>query len=275
MSETTQPTVGDRYVLAVGEAGARRLQLLDRVYGPATRRLLADVGLRPGMHVLDVGCGTGPVTRFLATTVGNSGSALGIDIAASQLEIARAEAATAGLTNITFREAGAYDTRLPRSSFDLVFCRLVLCHLNRPLDAIREMAAILKPGGILCCQDLDLGNFFAFPRTAVYEQMRESAIELGRRRGVDFCLGPKLPSLFREAGFPQPEIRFDQPVYLRGEEKRFWEYTFLEAEPAFMQTGTLNREGFLDLARGAEAIYRDETIMVAQACMPAVWATKG
>jgi len=52
----------DRYVLGTGEAGADRLRILHRAYGPGTRRFLGLAGLKPGMRVADIGCGGGQVT---------------------------------------------------------------------------------------------------------------------------------------------------------------------------------------------------------------------
>jgi 2-polyprenyl-3-methyl-5-hydroxy-6-metoxy-1,4-benzoquinol methylase len=64
----------DRYVLGTGEAGAARLRILHRAYGPGTRRFLGLAGLKPGMRVADIGCGVGQVTVDLAELVGVKGT---------------------------------------------------------------------------------------------------------------------------------------------------------------------------------------------------------
>jgi hypothetical protein len=60
------------YVLATGEAAAYRLRILHDLYGPGTRRVLLESGLRGGMRVADLGCGVGMVTGLLAELVGPS-----------------------------------------------------------------------------------------------------------------------------------------------------------------------------------------------------------
>src|SRR5262245_7486249 len=116
------------YVLATGEAADYRLRILHRLYGPGTRRLLRDAGVRPGLRVADVGCGVGMVTGLLAELVGPEGQVVGIDASGEQLRQARRRLSTGG-HNARFVEASATDTGLPRESFDLVYCRFLLLHL--------------------------------------------------------------------------------------------------------------------------------------------------
>jgi len=65
-----------------------------------------------------------------------------------------------------------------------------------------------------------------------------------------------------------------QPSFLRGEEKRLWEYSFLEASPAPLDSGITTRKEVDVLAAELEQIALDETILVAQTRMPAVWARR-
>jgi ubiquinone/menaquinone biosynthesis C-methylase UbiE len=125
-------------VLATGEAAAYRLRILHRLYGPGSRRVLLEAGLRRGMRVADLGCGVGMVTGLLAELVGPEGYVVGIDASAAQLAQAREQLPPGG-TNIHFVEASATDTGLPPGLFDLVSCRFLLIHLAEPERALREM----------------------------------------------------------------------------------------------------------------------------------------
>src|SRR5436190_1149938 len=86
--KNTGNTVGDSYVLKTGEAGARRLELLDRVYGPETRRVLSQIGIPRGGRAADIACGTGTTTAWLAKAVGPDGDVTAVDISVDQLKLA-------------------------------------------------------------------------------------------------------------------------------------------------------------------------------------------
>src|ERR1700752_4393831 len=90
------------YVVQVGEAGKTRLDLLNNVFGPYSERFLNLAGLKNGMHVLDVGCGTGNMSCKIAELIGTTGSVVGIDNSAEQLLIAQEQAKKNKLTNTNF-----------------------------------------------------------------------------------------------------------------------------------------------------------------------------
>ena len=127
----TVPSTPAPYALATGLAAAHRLRILHGLYGPGSRRVLLEAGLRRGMRVADFGCGVGLVTALLAELVGPEGHVVGLDASAAQLAQAR-ESMPAGSTNIRFVEASATDSGLPPASFDLAYCRFLLLHLPEP-----------------------------------------------------------------------------------------------------------------------------------------------
>jgi SAM-dependent methyltransferase len=275
MSEPGQTSpIGDNYVLASGEAGAKRLELLQRVYGSATERVCREVGLAEGWRVADIGCGTGSASCWFAQQVGPDGAVTGLDASPAQLTIARGRASQKGLANVVFMEGSAYEPGLPPGQFDLVFCRFLLCHLQRPADALREMVAMLRPGGVLVVQDLIVTSIFTDPVSPAYQRFIEVVMGVGAKLGVDYCLGRRLHQLFREAGLMNIDVVLDQPAFISGEQKRFWEYTFVEASPAMLGGGFLSQDEFERLAAELSAIGTDDDTLVAQACMPTVRGTR-
>lgn len=136
----------EHYILATGGKDLRRLQLLHQVYRPGTEALFRRVGLRDGLRVVEVGCGTGNTACWVAEQVAPNGSVVGIDVSADQVGQARRQAADRNLTNVEFHAADAYSPRLPEGSFDLAYCRLVLMHLTRPADALAAMRNLVRPG---------------------------------------------------------------------------------------------------------------------------------
>ena len=265
---------GEYYVLATGRAGEARLELLDAVYGPSTRKLLADVGLLQGMSAADIGCGDGDVACWLAGRVGTTGTVVGVDISADQLAIARQKALAQDLTQVRFVAASAYSTGLARGAFDLVCCRSLLSHLQQPEEALREMSALVRPGGSLVCEDIDMTTLRTDPPTAAYARVVEILLALGEDRQADYRVGADLEALFRAVGHPDPDVRSDQPAFRTGESKRLWEYTFLELVPALLEAGVTTAAEVAALTPELARIGADETTTVAQARKTQVWARK-
>jgi SAM-dependent methyltransferase len=260
------------YVLATGEAADYRLRLLHDLYGPGTRRLLLEAGLRPGMRVADLGCGVGMVTALLADLVGPTGHVVGVDASAAQLAQAR-QRLNPGGTNVSFVEASATDTGLPPGSFDLVYCRFLLLHLREPERALGEMRALLKPGGVLACEDGDLTSAGSEPPSALGAFADLFGL-LGPVRGVDYTLGRRLFQMVQAAGFPEPEVAFNQPVVARGERKRFLELSAAEAGPAFIDAGLITAEQLGRTLAEMRRLAADGAVLAVMPRMAQVWAKK-
>jgi SAM-dependent methyltransferase len=267
------PGVTGQYVLATGAAAAYRLNLLHGLYGPGTRRVLLEAGLKPGMRVADLGCGVGMVTALLAYLVGPLGHVTGIDFSGAQLAQARERLRGSG-TPIWLVEASATDTGLPRESFDLVYCRFLLIHLAEPERALREMYALLRPNGILVCEDGDLTSAGSEPPSAL-GAFADLWGRLGPVRGVDYTLGRRLFHMVQDAGFPAPEITFNQPVLARGENKRLLELSVAEAGPGFIAAGLITAEELERTLAEMRRLNADETVLAVMPRMSQVWARKG
>src|SRR5262249_21622080 len=185
------------------------------------QRVLADAGIRPGMRIADLGCGVGMVTKLLAQLVGPEGQVVGVDASGAQLAQAKQRLRDKS-ANVEFVEASAIDTGLPTAYFDLIYSRFLLIHLTEPELALLEMRRLLKPNGILVCEDGDLTSAASEPTSAL-DAFADLWGRLGPHRGVDYTLGRRLFQMVQTAGFPAPEITFNQPVLARGENKRFLE----------------------------------------------------
>lgn len=143
--------------MQAGFVPALRFHALTRFYDPLIRvgmrdtrfkrRLVQQVGLRPGMRVLDLGCGTGTLTVLLKESCPDA-EVTGLDADPAILALAQRKARDAGVT-IDFREGSATDPPFPPGSFDRVVSSLVFHHLNgedkaRALDRTRSL---LRSGG--------------------------------------------------------------------------------------------------------------------------------
>jgi ubiquinone/menaquinone biosynthesis C-methylase UbiE len=94
--------------------------------------------LRPGMHVLDCGCGSGAITLGLAQAV-QPGQVTGIDIAEVEIERARNRAREERVDNVHFKLGDVYELPFSERAFDLVFGHNVLEHVAQPDQALREI----------------------------------------------------------------------------------------------------------------------------------------
>ncbi|MFF1396617.1 class I SAM-dependent methyltransferase [Streptomyces sp. NPDC058287] len=114
--------------------------------GPRFEAAVAELGLRAGDRVLDAGCGTGRALPALRDAVGPSGAVLGVDLTPAMLEAAvRAGRDRAGSLML------ADVTRLPvrSESLDAVFGSGLVAHLPQPQKNLRELARVVRPGGLL------------------------------------------------------------------------------------------------------------------------------
>jgi ubiquinone/menaquinone biosynthesis C-methylase UbiE len=104
--------------------------------------------VREGDHVLDVGCGFGDTAIKLAHRVGPSGRVVGVDCCEAFLDYARADAAEAGLVNVSFIEGDALAMDF-EPQYDFVFSRFGTMFFSNPVAGLRNMRKALKPGGTM------------------------------------------------------------------------------------------------------------------------------
>jgi SAM-dependent methyltransferase len=264
----------EHYILATGGKDLRRLRLLHRVYGPGTEALFRRVGLRDRLRVVEVGCGSGNTACWVAEQVAPRGSVVAIDVSADQIEQARRQAADRGLRNVEFYVADAYSPRLPDGSFDLAYCRLVLMHLTRPADALAAMRDLVRPGGLVVCEEMDLGVWLCDPPAEAMARFFALNTALGERRGENFSLGASLHRLFRAAGFDRPEVGANFALAVRGEEKRLLGMTFAEFAPELVREGLATQEEADRVAAGLFQLADDETTLFGFPLVAQVWATR-
>ena len=118
--------------------------------------------LKPGMRLLDVGCGPGSITVGLALRV-EPAHTVGIDTSESVIETARSLAKAKPVRHLTFEVGNIYESRFPDESFDAIFAHQVLQHLRRPVDALRQFRALLTSGGVVGVRDVDWGSTIFYP----------------------------------------------------------------------------------------------------------------
>jgi ubiquinone/menaquinone biosynthesis C-methylase UbiE len=123
------------------------------IWDPFTERLFRDAGIGAGQRVLDIGSGVGDVAMLAARLVGPSGAVIGVERDPVTIATARSRVANAGLSNVSFMES---DIRgVPSTEhFDAVVGRAVLQYLPEAGGALRSLAALVRPDGVVALQDV-------------------------------------------------------------------------------------------------------------------------
>lgn len=145
--------------------------LLIRAGDHLTKRQL---GLRPGMNVIDVGCGPGRLTLPIAQQVGPAGFVLGIDVKAQKVQRAEQSGQAMGLKNVRFERTGAGEGKLLPNHFDRAVLLAVLGEMSNREAALAEIFQALKSGGIL-----SITEGFLDPHHQSQEQIRRLARKVG------------------------------------------------------------------------------------------------
>lgn len=153
--------------------------------------------LEPGMRVLDFGCGPGTISVGLAKAV-EPGELFGIDMEASQIEIARAAAEAGGHRNAVFQTADVTDLPFEDDSFDVAHCHAVLMHAPDTMAVLAEVRRVLKPGGIISSREMFVDSSFLEPSL---RDGWETFAKLIEANGGHPQIGRELKRLFIEADF--------------------------------------------------------------------------
>ncbi|MER6213520.1 methyltransferase domain-containing protein [Streptomyces sp. NPDC001674] len=179
--------------------------------------------LRPGMRLLDVGCGPGTITADLAELVGPGGRVTAVDAAPDVLDQAAAYAAERGLEGaVDFAVADVHALEFPDDTFDVVHAHQVLQHVGDPVRALREMRRVCRPGGIVAVRDADYAAMTWYPATPGLEEWLELYRRVARANGGEPDAGRRLLSWARAAGFTEVRASATAWCYAAPEEVAWW-----------------------------------------------------
>jgi ubiquinone/menaquinone biosynthesis C-methylase UbiE len=161
--------------------------------------------LKPGMRLLDVGCGPGSMTSGFAQRVA-PGETIGIDPSADVIATAKSLAGATAARNLSFEVGSIYEPRFAAGTFDAVFTHQVMQHLRHPVDALRQMRALLAPGGVLGVRVVDWGSAIFYPESDGMRRALAIQFDLARRNGGEPNAGRHLRRWLREAGFGETRL---------------------------------------------------------------------
>lgn len=194
--------MNDTYVHGYDPRESRRLQ--DQA-SSLVELLHSDTSYPAGSRVLEAGCGVGAQTVTLAE---NSPDALitSVDISEASVAEARKKVAAAGLTNVKVLQADIFDLPFEPGSFDHVFVCFVLEHLSRPVEALRVLRDLIRPGGTITVVEGDHGSAYFHPDSEAARRAILCQVELQRRAGGNSMIGRELYPLLCDAGYSSVRV---------------------------------------------------------------------
>jgi ubiquinone/menaquinone biosynthesis C-methylase UbiE len=169
---------------------------VEPAYQAMVKSYLADIAFPPQARVLEIGCGTGSVTRVLAQWHGVD-RVLGID--PSPVFIERARALASGLGNAEFRLADGRELPLDAESFDVVVLNTMLSHVPQPQRVVAEGCRVLRPGGWCAAFDGDYAT--ATVARDEFDPLQTCVAAFRTSFVNDSWLGRRLPQLLSVGGF--------------------------------------------------------------------------
>ncbi len=175
-------------------------------------------GIRPGMRIADLACGSGKTTSCLNNLVQPGGSATGIDISPKRIDYAKTHYLAESVDFIT------RDIRKPFDKiglFDFVWVRFVLEHnLANSFDIVKNASSLLKPGGIMCLVDLDYNCLSHYGLSSRLEKTLNGVMSfLEKHANFDPYVGRKLYSYLYDLEYEQIDVRIDAHHCIFGEIK--------------------------------------------------------
>jgi len=212
MSTTSSAAAsGSTYVLGHDDVEVQRLLLQGRLYNDYTEHALRLAGLRPGMRVLDVGCGPGDVSFIAARLVSPTGTVLGVDAAPEMIALARARATEQGLSAVHFTQATIDAIALDEPA-DAVVGRLILMHLPDPAATLRQLSAWVRPGGTIAFSENDISGARSIPDIPLFRQVTAGITRAFVAMGLSPQFGTTLHTIFADAGLGPPHLTLGTPI---------------------------------------------------------------
>jgi len=194
-------------------------------------------GIQFGMRVADLGCGAGKTTFHLNKLAQPNGAAVGVDISAQRIDYARANYSDDGIEYVVA------DIREPLEDlghFDFIWVRFVLeYYREESFDIVKNIANVLKPGGILCLIDLDCNCLRYFGLPARLDKAVVGVMDrLEKKLNFDPYVGIKLYSFLYDLGFEDIDVNLSPHNLIFGQLRENEKFNFMKkAEIAGKMSG--------------------------------------
>ena len=209
-----------------------RLSMLAETFDPGTFRLLERVGVEAGMHVLEVGAGTGSVSAWLAERVGPEGRVMSTDI---DLRF-HADMPP----NVIVRQHDAAQDRLPSEHFHLVHARAVIQHIPERQAVMERLVDALCPGGAMVIEDGAMADFAEQLLPEPLGSIHRMVATASRQQWRDPQAGVRVLGWMRDLGLQDLDARGSVRIMRPNEASGEWWFLALErAVPRLVEAGVV------------------------------------
>jgi SAM-dependent methyltransferase len=221
------------YVLDHHREGEReRLALMSRLLDPLHRRHIRRLGIGSGARTLEVGCGNGSISAWLAQRVAPDGEAVALDLDLSLVDVSA--------PNLELRRGDIVAGAISPRDFDLVTARAVLHHVADAQKAVVNLAESARSGGAILLIEPDfLPVTIAAPPDV--RTFWEGWLAWSRDQGIDYHIGRRLPAMLAGLGLENVEAAAETALYNGGSPWAvYWQQTVLELRPGLISSGRLD-----------------------------------
>lgn len=234
----------DDYIIGTNDVEIRRLGHQHSLWREAALAAWRRAGIKPGMTVLDVGCGPGYASFDLAQLVGPEGKVIAVDQSPVFLEALRSGAKHRGLENIETIESDLAKFEWPDNVCDAIWSRWCLCFVPDVDGALKGIDKALKPGGIFVSQEyVDYSSFNINPCEPIFEAFRDAVEASWRQYDGDPNVATRFPAAFAKLGWSIEAMLPIMHAARPGDVMWNWPVTWLEQAPDRMvELGFLTRE---------------------------------
>ena len=254
------------YTIDENVSGLERQKQLAQTFNPSSIRFLDEIGDLSGAKTLDLGCGIGETSRMLAQRVGPGGSVHGIDFDPALVESAQS---LAEQSNITFAQGDAHALDFADASFDVVYTRFLLVHLQDPQAALKEMIRVCKPQGKVIVHDGDFSTIYTGPDPAGGTGLNKLFTLFNTPR-----MGITLWHMFRACGYQDAAYRVDRMLVSDAGNKRLAAMTAEAMSGAAVQSGLMSQEERDALCQTLRAGIEDDNYLIGFPEIYAAWITR-
>jgi len=188
------------------DAMVRTLETQARAIWPQERNFIKRIFTRPGLDVLDVGCGTGEIASRIVKEF-SPAHVTGIDLAATHIHLAKERFKDA--SSLSFQQGDATALPFGENTFDVALCRHMLQAVPEPMKVIGEMIRVIRPGGWFYALAEDYGMLFFHPtKYDLDEFFGEYGGRASAKAGSDLRHGRKMPAILASLKCEEIEVNY-------------------------------------------------------------------